>query len=184
MSTVRNAILALLTQGPAYGLQLRNELDRRLQRNKVTNVGQIYATLDRLTVSLHVKQVSTTDDGLPLYELTSLGLADATSWLKTPRIDPANRWESMVSQVSLARSLPNFNSSTLLRGTEEYWRATLERALEQYSHDLASDLRSSAEEQLCLAALAWLARVAETSDAGYPVSTVRPPKGRPALSAS
>lgn len=46
--SVRDGLLALLTLGPAYGLQLHAELlDRAAHRRRV-NVGQIYSTLERL----------------------------------------------------------------------------------------------------------------------------------------
>jgi hypothetical protein len=46
--SVRDGILAILSMGPAYGLQLHSELTSRAPHRKPVNVGQIYGTLDRL----------------------------------------------------------------------------------------------------------------------------------------
>lgn len=180
MSTIRDGLLALLTQGEAYGLQLRNELDSRLKRAHHTNVGQIYSTLDRLVQAGLVTQTSHTGDGLPLYSLTHDGKRVTEEWLRHPHVEPSNRWDSMVAQVLIARSLTNVNSSPLIHALREYWQEQLASALSSYAHDTSSDLRSGSDEQLCLAALAWLDRVDETDDHGWPLSPVRPARGRPA----
>ena len=46
--SVRDGLLAILSLGPAYGLQLHSELASRSPHRGPVNVGQIYATLDRL----------------------------------------------------------------------------------------------------------------------------------------
>ena len=182
VSVISSAILALLTQGNAYGLQLRNELDSRLRREKSTNVGQIYKSLDRLMESGHIVQSELTHDGLPLYALTATGRAAALQWLVSPHIEERNQWEAMVLQVMIARSLVGVDSETLLLAFQSFWQNRLLAAQEAFAHEVSSDLRSSADEQLSLAALSWLNRVRETSDVGWALSTVRPVRGRPAAS--
>ncbi len=46
--SVRHALLALLSEGPKYGLQLRNEFEARTGDVWPLNVGQVYTTLQRL----------------------------------------------------------------------------------------------------------------------------------------
>jgi DNA-binding PadR family transcriptional regulator len=46
--SVRNALLALLEQGPRYGYQLRAEFEHRTGGTWPLNVGQVYTTLARL----------------------------------------------------------------------------------------------------------------------------------------
>jgi DNA-binding PadR family transcriptional regulator len=46
--SVRHALLALLSQGPKYGLQLRDEFEERTGEVWPLNVGQVYTTLQRL----------------------------------------------------------------------------------------------------------------------------------------
>jgi DNA-binding PadR family transcriptional regulator len=183
MSIIRDGILALLTQGPAYGLQLRNELDSRLKRPQRTNVGQVYSTLERLQSARFVTQSTQTSDGLPLYTLTSSGTEAANDWMHTPQIDPASRWDSMVSQVLLVKSLPEVSTAPLIEEFRSYWRDALQLAQNMYAPEVSADLRSSAEEGLCIAALNWLEQAAQADDAGQHISQQRPPRGRPTTSA-
>ena len=46
--SVRHALLALLSEGPKYGLQLRQEFEARTGQVWPLNVGQVYTTLQRL----------------------------------------------------------------------------------------------------------------------------------------
>jgi DNA-binding PadR family transcriptional regulator len=46
--SVRHALLALLSEGPKYGLQLREEFEARTGDVWPLNVGQVYTTLQRL----------------------------------------------------------------------------------------------------------------------------------------
>ena len=43
--SVRHALLALLSEGPKYGLQLRQEFEARTGEVWPLNVGQVYTTL-------------------------------------------------------------------------------------------------------------------------------------------
>lgn len=182
MSAIRDGILALLSLGPAYGLQLRNEFDSRLLRTQSTNVGQVYATLERLCAAELVVQDSFTVDGLPLYALTDTGEAEAKLWLRKPRIDQNNRWDAMVTQVLIARSIPAQSSEGLVDAFIAYWNASLEVAQNSFDHSVTSELRSSAEESLALAALSWLDRVRAVDDTGWTLSAERPARGRPSRS--
>ena len=46
--SIRHALLALLSEGPKYGLQLRQEFETRTGEVWPLNVGQVYTTLQRL----------------------------------------------------------------------------------------------------------------------------------------
>ena len=46
--SVRHALLALLSEGPKYGLLLREEFEARTGEVWPLNVGQVYTTLQRL----------------------------------------------------------------------------------------------------------------------------------------
>ena len=170
---MKHAILALLTQGPAYGLQIRNELTRRLEREKPINVGQVYSTLERLRRDELVAVESHTSDGLPLYELTETGREAAQNWLRQPAPDTMKPWESMVAQVLLTRSLPGVDGDPLLTKYMQIWNIRSEEVPRQ------TTLGSRSRELLAHAALEWIAEVRASPDVSYPVSHVRPPKGRP-----
>ena len=46
--SIRHALLALLSEGPKYGLQLRQEFEAGTGEVWPLNVGQVYTTLQRL----------------------------------------------------------------------------------------------------------------------------------------
>jgi DNA-binding PadR family transcriptional regulator len=46
--SVRHALLALLSEGPKYGLQLRQEFEAGTGEVWPLNIGQVYTTLQRL----------------------------------------------------------------------------------------------------------------------------------------
>ena len=57
--SVPHALLALLSEGPKYGLRLQNEFEARTGEVWPLNVGQVYTTLQRLERDGLVE----TDDG-------------------------------------------------------------------------------------------------------------------------
>ncbi|MDH4147522.1 MAG: PadR family transcriptional regulator, partial [Acidimicrobiia bacterium] len=46
--SIRHGLLALLSEGPKYGAQLRTEFEERTGATWPLNVGQVYTTLSRL----------------------------------------------------------------------------------------------------------------------------------------
>ena len=61
--SVRHALLALLSEGPKYGLQLRQEFEARTGEVWPLNVGQVYTTLQRLERDGLVESDGGDDDG-------------------------------------------------------------------------------------------------------------------------
>ena len=61
--SVRHALLALLSEGPKYGLQLRQEFEARTGEVWPLNVGQVYTTLQRLERDGLVASDGDGDDG-------------------------------------------------------------------------------------------------------------------------
>ena len=61
--SVRHALLALLSEGPKYGLQLRQEFEARTGEVWPLNVGQVYTTLQRLERDGLVESDGSSEDG-------------------------------------------------------------------------------------------------------------------------
>ena len=59
--SVRHALLALLSEGPKYGLQLGQEFEARTGDVWPLNMGQVYTTLDRLRREFVPALVEATD---------------------------------------------------------------------------------------------------------------------------
>ncbi len=169
MSLVREGLLALTTVGPAYGLQLRNELASRTQRS--INGGQAYSTLERLERDGLLHEVGRTADKLLLFEATAAGREHVANWLSSP----SGGYEAMVFQVSLALSLPNHSSAALIDAYRRSWQQPGPRSGSETPHG-ALFLR--ADELLAEAALAWLEEASNASDTGWGFSAHRPRRGR------
>ena len=83
--SVRHALLALLSEGPKYGLQLRQEFEARTGEVWPLNVGQVYTTLQRLERDGLVESDDTAEEGPQKgFHITAEGEAELTEWLRTP----------------------------------------------------------------------------------------------------
>lgn len=82
--SVRHALLALLSEGPKYGLQLRQEFEARTGEVWPLNVGQVYSTLQRLERDGFVASDGTEDGPKRGYSITAEGSRELTAWLQTP----------------------------------------------------------------------------------------------------
>ena len=83
--SIRHALLALLSEGPKYGLRLQSEFESRTGEVWPLNVGQVYTTLQRLERDGLVETV----DGeggrsQKRYRITSAGAQELANWLRTP----------------------------------------------------------------------------------------------------
>ncbi len=160
--SVRNALLAVLTVGPAYGFQLHGELASRTAGRRNVNVGQIYGTLERLMRQEAVESAGTTPDGLPLYRLTDSGRAEAEEWLRSTSSAPGDEWNDLVDRVLIASSLPDADVSGIVRAYRQHWEGVAEGSslLEHPRADTGQDrLAALADAALANAALDWIADV-------------------------
>ena len=83
--SVRHALLALLTEGPKYGHQLRVEFEAGTGEVWPLNVGQVYTTLQRLERDGLVASDDATGDGpQKVFRITKAGKDEVAAWLRTP----------------------------------------------------------------------------------------------------
>src|ERR1700750_365931 len=83
--SVRHALLALLSEGPKYGLQLRDEFEERTGEVWPLNVGQVYSTLQRLERDGLIESDGEEEAGpQKSSHLTSDGGVELDAWLRTP----------------------------------------------------------------------------------------------------
>lgn len=109
--SVRHAVLALLSEGPKYGLQLRHEFEERTGEVWPMNVGQIYTTLQRLERDGLVESDPDADaEAGPqkTYHLTREGSAELDAWLRTPP-DLSSPRDELVIKVLVAIHVPGID---------------------------------------------------------------------------
>jgi DNA-binding PadR family transcriptional regulator len=82
--SVPHALLALLSEGPKYGLRLQNEFESRTGEVWPLNVGQVYTTLQRLERDGLVETGGEGKRSRKRYRITSAGDRELAAWLRTP----------------------------------------------------------------------------------------------------
>ncbi|HUC04097.1 MAG TPA: helix-turn-helix transcriptional regulator [Acidimicrobiales bacterium] len=105
--SVRHALLALLSEGPKYGLQLRQEFEARTGEVWPLNVGQVYTTLQRLERDGLVESDDTVEDSPQKgFRITGAGSAELDHWLHTPPDLSQPPRDELVIKVLVALRLP------------------------------------------------------------------------------
>ena len=113
--TVRNALLALLEQGPMYGYQLRSEFERRTGSTWPLNIGQVYTTLTRLERDGLVAEDGADGEGHVVYRVTDAGRGEVASWFTTPveRTQPPR--DELAIKLALAVTVPGVDVGTVIQ---------------------------------------------------------------------
>src|SRR6202522_4403876 len=105
--SVRHALLALLSEGPKYGLQLREEFEARTGEVWPLNVGQVYTTLQRLERDGYVESDDTDVEGPQRgFQITPRGEQELATWLRTPADLSIPPRDELVIKILMAIRLP------------------------------------------------------------------------------
>ena len=113
--SVRHALLALLSEGPKYGLQLRQEFEACTGEVWPLNVGQVYTTMQRLERDGLVESDDESSGPQKSYRITDDGAAALSEWLTTPPIDDAPPRDELVIKVLVALRLPDVDVRDMLQ---------------------------------------------------------------------
>jgi DNA-binding PadR family transcriptional regulator len=104
--SVRHALLALLSDGPKYGLQLRHEFEVRTGEVWPLNVGQVYTTLQRLERDGLVESEGEDDGPSKGYAITADGSRELSDWLTTPPAVEQPPRDELLIKVLVASEVP------------------------------------------------------------------------------
>jgi len=105
--SVRHALLALLSGGPKYGLQLRQEFESRTGEVWPLNVGQVYTTLQRLERDGLVESDHDAEPGPQnRFRITTDGETELADWLRTPPDLSAPPRDELIIKVLVALEVP------------------------------------------------------------------------------
>ena len=159
--SVPHALLALLSEGPKYGLQLREEFEARTGEVWPLNVGQVYTTLQRLERDGLVESAGSADEGpQKCYRITEAGDAELADWLRTPPDLAAPPRDELVIKVLVALRVPGVNVAEVLQVHRRYliqlmqqWTRIKDAAAED---DLALALAVDAELFRLDSVVRWL----------------------------
>ncbi len=119
--SVRHALLALLSEGPKYGLQLRQEFEARTGEVWPLNVGQVYTTLQRLERDGLVESDDSAEEGPQKgFHITAEGAAELEGWLRTPPDLSSPPRDELVIKVLVAFGLPGVDVHQVVQVHRRY----------------------------------------------------------------
>jgi DNA-binding PadR family transcriptional regulator len=113
--SVPHALLALLREGPKYGLRLQSEFESRTGEVWPLNIGQVYSTLQRLERDRLVEAAGEGERSQKQYRITSAGAQELDDWLRTPPdLIPPPR-DELVIKVLVALQVPGTDVHEILQ---------------------------------------------------------------------
>jgi DNA-binding PadR family transcriptional regulator len=113
--SVKQALLALLEQGPMYGYQLRVEFENRTGSTWPLNVGQVYTTLNRLERDGLVAGEGVDDEGHVVYRITDQGRDEVAAWFTTPVARTQPPRDELAIKLALAVTVPGVDVGTVIQ---------------------------------------------------------------------
>jgi len=112
---VPHALLALLSEGPKYGMRLQNEFEARTGEVWPLNIGQVYTTLQRLERDGLVETDADGERSQKLYRITAAGTQELAEWLRRPPdLVPPPR-DELVIKVLVALQVPGIDIHEILQ---------------------------------------------------------------------
>ena len=125
--SVPHALLALLSEGPKYGLRLQNEFESRTGSVWPLNVGQVYTTLQRLERDGRVESDGDGERSRKRYRITSAGAEELAGWLRTPpELVPPPR-DELVIKVLVAMQIPGIDVREILQAHRRHAIEVMQR---------------------------------------------------------
>jgi DNA-binding PadR family transcriptional regulator len=126
--SVPHALLALLSDGPKYGLRLQSEFESRTGEAWPLNVGQVYTTLQRLERDGLVEtDAEEPERARKRYRITSTGSQALADWLRTPpELVPPPR-DELVIKVLVALQVPGTDVHEILQVHRRHVVQTMQR---------------------------------------------------------
>jgi DNA-binding PadR family transcriptional regulator len=119
--SVRHAMLALLSEGPTYGLRLREEFEARTGDVWPLNVGQVYTTLQRLERDGLVESDGTGGEGPQKgFRITPEGEQELARWLHTPPDLSSPPRDELVMKVLIALRAPGVDGFAVIQAHRRY----------------------------------------------------------------
>jgi DNA-binding PadR family transcriptional regulator len=182
--SVRHALLALLADGPEFGLRLRQEFEARTGEVWPLNVGQVYATLQRLEREGHIESDDTGRDGAQKrYRISDRGRHELDRWLRTPPDAGPPPRDELVIKIQVAARMPDVDVHDILQAHRRHVIQTMQT----YTHmkadadpeDIGLGLVVDAELFRLEAVARWL-DAAEARLRRAPVPPIKPAAGEPA----
>ena len=139
--SVRHALLALLSEGPKYGLRLREEFEARTGEVWPLNVGQVYTTLQRLERDGLVESDGTGEDSPQKgFRITAAGERELAGWLRTPPDLSSPPRDELVIKVLVALRVPGVDVHEVIQVHRRYLVELMQQWTALKEDEAVSDL--------------------------------------------
>jgi DNA-binding PadR family transcriptional regulator len=180
--SVRHALLGLLSEGPKYGLQLREEFEAATGEVWPLNIGQVYTTLQRLERDGFVESAGDGADGPQKgFRITPDGALELARWLRTPPDLSSPPRDELVIKVLVAVRLPHTNVRDVVQAHRRYLVQLMQQWTRIKDEEAVSDLSLAlvidAELYRLDAVIRWL----DATDTRLTRAAAGPPGPVPAL---
>jgi DNA-binding PadR family transcriptional regulator len=142
--SVRHAMLALLSEGPKYGLQLREEFEARTGEVWPLNGGQVYTTLQRLERDGLVESDGTDEEGPQKgFRISAEGEQELARWLRTPPDLSSPPRDELVMKVLVALYVPSADVQAVIQAHRRYLVELMQQWTRIKEYDAEGDLSMS-----------------------------------------
>ena len=139
--SIRHAMLALLSEGPKYGLQLREEFEARTGEIWPLNVGQVYTTLQRLERDGLAESDGSGEAGPQKgFRITAAGEQELARWLRMPPDLSSPPRDELVMKVLVAVHVPSADVHEVIQAHRRYLVELMQRWTRIKEDDTRSDL--------------------------------------------
>jgi DNA-binding PadR family transcriptional regulator len=178
--SVRHALLALLSEGPKYGLQLRQEFEAGTGEVWPLNVGQVYTTLQRLERDGLVESDDSAEDGPQKgFRITPEGEGELATWLRTPPDLSSPPRDELVIKVLVAMRLPGVDVHSVIQTHRRYLVELMQQWTRLKNDEADLDLSFALVVDAELFRLDSVIRWLDSADGRLKRASVEPPEAAP-----
>lgn len=139
--SIKHSLLALMSTGPKYGFQLRQEFEATTGDIWPLNVGQVYTTLQRLERDGLVESDDpAVDERQRNYRITRAGDEELAAWLRTPPDLARPPRDELVMKVLVASALPGVNVHDVIQIHRRYVVEVMQQWTRLKENEMHADL--------------------------------------------
>jgi DNA-binding PadR family transcriptional regulator len=124
--SIRHGLLALLSQGPRHGYQLRTEFESSTGATWPLNIGQVYTTLSRMERDGLVAPGEQDEQGRVVYAITADGEAELEQWFATPIAQADRPRDELVIKLAMAVTAPGVDVARVVQAQRSATMRTLQ----------------------------------------------------------
>ena len=175
--SVRHALLALLSEGPKYGLRLREEFEAGTGEVWPLNIGQVYTTLQRLERDGLVESDGDDERDSPQkrFRITADGSRELANWLRTPPDMSSPPRDELVIKVLVALLVPGTDVHEVIQAHRRYVVELMQQWTRIKEADAGRDLALGLAVDAELFRLDALARWLDAADGRIKRAAAEPP---------